>query len=156
MINYNNTINVISDFRGKYYFLSNFYSAPVEYDGFVYSNNEAAFQSAKCIVHQDRRRFTNLPPNVAKALGRRIRLRADWEQIKDQTMYQIVKNKFLQNTDLANRLLQTESATLIEGNTWGDNYWGISPYNGPRSETSTNNHLGKILMKVRYELKNRK
>ena len=38
---------MIDNFRGKYYFLSNFYNAPVEYEGILYTNNEAAFQSAK-------------------------------------------------------------------------------------------------------------
>ena len=38
---------MISAFRGKYYFLSNFYAAPVVWDGVSYKNNEAAFQSAK-------------------------------------------------------------------------------------------------------------
>jgi predicted NAD-dependent protein-ADP-ribosyltransferase YbiA (DUF1768 family) len=37
----------INKFRGKYFFLSNFYGHPVEYDGLTYKNNEAAFQSAK-------------------------------------------------------------------------------------------------------------
>lgn len=38
----------ISEFRGEYYFLSNFYSAPVTYNGICFENNEAAFQAAKC------------------------------------------------------------------------------------------------------------
>ena len=38
----------ISEFRGEYYFLSNFYSAPVTYNGMCFENNEAAFQAAKC------------------------------------------------------------------------------------------------------------
>lgn len=38
----------IDEFRGKYFFLSNFYPAPVEYQGYRFENNEAAFQAAKC------------------------------------------------------------------------------------------------------------
>ena len=38
----------ISAFRGAYDFLSNFYPAPITYNGLVFKNNEAAFQSAKC------------------------------------------------------------------------------------------------------------
>ena len=44
---------VIDSFRGEYDFLSNFYSAPVEYQGIVYQNTEAAFQAQKCIVEND-------------------------------------------------------------------------------------------------------
>ena len=39
----------ISEFRGEYYFLSNFYSAPVTYNGMCFENNEAAFQAAKVL-----------------------------------------------------------------------------------------------------------
>lgn len=35
----------INEFKGEYAFLSNFYSAPVEYKGQVFQNNEAAFQA---------------------------------------------------------------------------------------------------------------
>ena len=43
----------ISEFRGEYYFLSNFYSAPVTYNGMCFENNEAAFQARRPLwVHQ--------------------------------------------------------------------------------------------------------
>ena len=38
---------MIDSFRGKYFFLSNFYGSPVLYDGITYQNNEAAFQAQK-------------------------------------------------------------------------------------------------------------
>ena len=47
---------MINEFRGKYYFLSNFYEAPVTWNGITYQNNEAAFQSAK--VTDDKIRAT--------------------------------------------------------------------------------------------------
>ncbi|NWN81082.1 NADAR family protein, partial [Bacillus sp. (in: firmicutes)] len=47
---------------------------------------------------------------------------------------------------LKNKLLQTGESILIEGNTWGDKIWGVC--NGVGE-----NKLGKILMKVRNELK---
>ena len=46
---------MIDKFRGKYFFLSNFYVAPVEYQGLTYRNNEAAFQSAKAKNKKDKR-----------------------------------------------------------------------------------------------------
>lgn len=147
---------VISNFRGKYYFLSNFYSAPIFYDGLSFLNNEAAFQSCKCANGMKRKDFCMLPPNEAKALGRKVGLRYDWEQVKDGIMLKVVRAKFKQNPDLANRLLATGKARLIEGNDWGDNYWGISPYSNDNPEMPWNNHLGKILMMVREELKDRK
>lgn len=135
---------MINEFKGKYYFLSNFYSAPVEYDGLLYQNNEAAFQSAKCINKKDREQFINLPPNEAKRLGRRVKLRNDWEEIKDQVMYDIVKDKFTRNKDLKEKLLATGDKYLEEGNWWKDYYWGVCNGKGQ-------NKLGAILMRVRDE-----
>ena len=103
----------ISAFRGAYDFLSNFYPAPITYDGLVFKNNEAAFQAAKC--PERRAEFCCLNPSEAKRLGRRVKLRNDWDQIKDMVMYEICKAKFRQNPDLAERLISTSDFELIEG-----------------------------------------
>ena len=87
----------ISEFRGEYYFLSNFYSAPVTYNGMCFENNEAAFQAAKCPERMTE--FCRLNPSEAKRLGRRVELRGDWEAVKDTVMYEICKAKFSQNPD---------------------------------------------------------
>ena len=136
---------MINKFRGKYYFLSNFYETPVTWNGLTYLNNEAAFQSAKSF--SDRECFTNLDPSSAKKLGRKVQLRSDWENVKDDVMYEICKAKFSQNTELKKRLLSTGNEHLEEGNTWGDKIWGT--VNGIGE-----NRLGKILMRIREELRN--
>ena len=133
----------ISEFRGEYYFLSNFYSAPVTYNGMCFENNEAAFQAAKCPERMTE--FCRLNPSEAKRLGRRVKLRGDWEAVKDTVMYEICKAKFSQNPDLADKLVATKDAELIEGNTWGDRIWGVCDGVGE-------NRLGKILMRVRAVL----
>lgn len=135
----------ISEFKGKYFFLSNYYTAPVEYDGILYLNNEAAFQAAKCLAVGERKRFAYLTPPDAKRLGRSVLLRKDWEQVKTQVMYEICLCKFTQNPQLAKMLLETGDAELIEGNTWGDRVWGVCKGEGE-------NRLGKILMRVRAEI----
>lgn len=76
----------ISEFRGEYYFLSNFYSAPVTYNGMCFENNEAAFQAAKCPERMTE--FCRLNPSEAKRLGRRVKLRGDWEAVKDTVIWQ--------------------------------------------------------------------
>lgn len=136
---------MINEFRGKYYFLSNFYETPVTWNGLTYLNNEAAFQSAK--TFSDRECFTNLDPSSAKKLGRKVQLRSDWENVKNDVMYEICKAKFSQNTELKKRLLSTGNEHLEEGNTWGDKIWGT--VNGVGE-----NRLGKILMRIREELRN--
>lgn len=148
---------MIDSFRGKYYFLSNFYNARVTYKGFTFQNNESAFQSAKLIdfskvgetkLWYDGKEYSFLdaPPNVAKMIGRRVPLRPDWEEVKYDVMYEIVKAKFIQNPDLKEKLLSTGDEYLVEGNHWGDRTWG--QVNGVGK-----NWLGKILMKVREELR---
>lgn len=133
----------ILSFRSKYYFLSNFYMAQVTYNGITYCNNEAAFQAQKDLSRSEE--FKELAPNDAKRLGRRVNLRPDWEDVKLDIMYGIVKAKFEQNPELSAKLIATGDTHLEEGNTWGDRTWGTVDGNG-------NNLLGLILMKVREEL----
>ena len=136
---------MIDSFTGQYFFLSNFYDAPVVFEGIEYKNNEAAFQAQKTTDPSIRARFSVYPPNIAKREGRRVSLRPDWESVKDEIMYQICLCKFEQNRDCLEKLLSTKTAKLVEGNTWGDTYWGVC--NGVGE-----NHLGEILMRVRSEL----
>jgi ribA/ribD-fused uncharacterized protein len=135
---------LINEFRGKYYFLSNFSPSKIELNGFVFDNGESAFHSFKDMSRQSE--FVGLDPSKAKAKGRRVNLRQDWEQVKDNIMYDVVKAKFTQNEDLKEKLLATGDEYLIEGNTWFDVYWGVCNGKG-------NNMLGKILMMVRKELR---
>lgn len=136
----------INSFRGDYFFLSNFYDAPVEYNGLIYQNNEAAFQAQKCRYEEDRKAFTEMNGSEAKKAGRRVSLRSDWETVKIQVMRELVLAKFTQNPELRDELLATGDAYLEEGNTWGDRIWGT--VNGVGA-----NNLGKILMEVRAELR---
>lgn len=94
-----------------------------------------------------RRAFAELDASDAKKLGRQVPLRGDWEEVKDNIMYEICKAKFTQNEDLKEKLLATGNDILEEGNTWGDRVWGT--VNGVGE-----NRLGKILMRVREELRN--
>ena len=133
----------IDHFRGEYAFLSNFWEAPVTYQGLTYGSNEAAFQAQKCMTEGEKMEFS-----ASKKLGRRVQLRPDWEEVKVGIMEEIVRAKFTQNEDLKWRLIGTGDAYLEEGNTWHDTCWGVDAKTG-----AGQNHLGKILMKVREELK---
>lgn len=133
----------ITSFRGKYAFLSNFYEAPVRYNGFSFMNNEAAFQAMK--NPREAYRFTGLNAREAKSLGREVRLRLDWEDVKVRIMYEICLAKFSQRPELKARLLATGDAFIEEGNGWGDTEWGVCNGIGK-------NRLGKILMLVRSDL----
>jgi N-glycosidase YbiA len=136
----------IGTFQGQYRFLSNFWPATVEYEGIVYPDVEHAYQSAKTLDMNQRRRIAALPtPAEAKRAGEALPLRADWLQIKYQVMLVCVRYKFTHHPELAEKLLATGDAYLQEGNYWGDRIWGV--YQGQGT-----NWLGKILMRVRNEL----
>lgn len=138
--------NEINSFKGEYSFLSNFKKCEVEFEGLTYPSVEHAFQAAKTLDTDKRLRFTKGSPIYAKGMGRRLKLRSDWEEVKDSVMYVCLKSKF-QNNDMRKKLLATGDAVLIEGNNHGDLYWGMVNGEGQ-------NRLGQLLMKVRDEIKN--
>ncbi len=144
------TFRTINDFHAEgYEFLSNFYSVPITYKGLKYQNSEAAFQAQKVLDDEEKIPFTQASARQAKSLGRMVNLRRDWEFVKVNLMLEITRAKFEQNPDLAEKLLATENAMLVEGNRWNDTCWGVDSKNGKGE-----NYLGKILMCVRSELKN--
>lgn len=146
---------MIDNFEGKYRFLSNFYNSEIEYEGIVYPTVEHAFQAAKTMDISERQQIANLEtPGAAKRAGRRVALRKDWEQVKDQVMYDCIKAKF-SNPELAKMLLATGDEELVEGTTWHDNYWGNCICEKCKDKQGRN-QLGKTLMKVREEIKNGK
>jgi predicted NAD-dependent protein-ADP-ribosyltransferase YbiA (DUF1768 family) len=61
-------------------------------------------------------------------------------------MYIAVSEKFKQNKDLSEKLIATGDMELVEHNWWKDKFWGKHFGEGE-------NYLGRILMKVRKELK---
>lgn len=135
----------ISEFKGKYFFLSNFYKKPFIYNGLLWPSAEHAFQAAKSINSKEIELIrTAENPSLAKRLGRRTRLRQDWEQVKDGLMEEILQAKFT-DAHLSNLLLSTSPCTLIEGNNWGDTYWGV--------DGTGLNKLGILLMKIRDKAK---
>lgn len=140
----------IEEFDGPYAFLSNFYPAPITYGGVLYPCVECAYQAQKCNDVLDRIQFTDVTPGKAKRMGRKIetsgKLRADWDEVKDEIMLECVRAKFAMHPQLALRLIRTGTQELIEGNTWKDRYWGV--YEGKGQ-----NKLGLILQQVRAEIR---
>lgn len=149
----------IDNFRGEYGFLSNFYECTVKYKGITYKHTEGAFQAQKTHDEEKKQYIATLSASdCKKACGRRglggfkLELRPDWEDVKDNIMYEIVRAKFEQNAGLRERLLATGDAELVEGNTWHDNHWGDCKCAKCRNIPGKN-MLGKMLMRVREELR---
>jgi ribA/ribD-fused uncharacterized protein len=139
-------LQVISRFYGEYAFLSNFYECEVMYDGILFPTAEHAYQAAKTTFQHQRLAILNCEtPGQAKRMGRRVSLRDGWDEMKIDAMRRIVRDKFKRNPALCKRLIETGDRDLVEGNYWGDNFWGKANSDGL-------NWLGKILMEVREEL----
>jgi len=135
----------INKFAGDYGVFSNFYYSPIWDDGIEYPTVEHYFQAMKTLDPNQRRTISiAATPGAAKRMGRRVKLRDDWEQVKERYMLFALRQKFLDPT-LKEKLLATGDTYLEEGNSWGDTYWGVC--NGVGK-----NRLGYLLMQVREEL----
>lgn len=76
-------------------------------------------------------------------------VRQDWPEYKLEAMRIAQIRKFAAGTKMAKMLLSTDDKELIQGNTHGDTFWGVSPPGSRNGE----NHLGIILMARREELR---
>lgn len=139
---------MINCFDGEFAFLSNFYESPIEFEGIVYPTNEHFFQAMKTLDINERRTIANCAtPGQAKRMGRRVSLRSDWEQVKEDIMFQGLCIKFTDRL-LSSWLLETGNEELVEGTTWHDNEWGNCSC--PKcAHIEGKNKLGKLLMRVR-------
>ncbi len=142
--------NPILEFRGQYHFLSNFYSCEIEWLGYIYPTVEHAFQAAKFANHPtivDEIRKAESPGRTkAIASKYRNRIEPSWFIFsRELVMYWLLKQKFSPGSQLAAKLLATGDRQLVEGNRWGDTFWGVC--NGVGE-----NNLGQILMCIRSEL----
>ena len=136
-------------FRGKRAFLSNYHEAQFIIDGKIYNSVEHFFHASKADneIEHEMVRNANTPAE-AKKLGRSVHLRSDWEEEKINIMYLGLLAKFCCHLNLAIKLVETGDDTLEELNDWNDMFWGIN------IETREGqNMLGKLLMKVRTEIK---
>lgn len=138
---------MIDSFKGENRFLSNFWPAEVQLDGATYPSVEHAYVAAKTLDPKLREVAQSLPTaGDVKRFGKKLKLRADWDDVKLDVMRDLVRQKF-QHAELRDKLRATGDQPLVEGNTWGDRFWGVCRGEGE-------NHLGRILMEVRAEMSN--
>ena len=138
--------HAIIHFKDEYFFLSNFYNCDIVYEGISYKSTEVAFQAQKCTDKKKKLEFSTMSPGQAKKLGKEVKLREDWEDVKVDIMRRVVKAKFDQHIELQEQLVATGNRCLIEVNVWHDKFWGVSGGKGK-------NMLGRILMDLRKEYK---
>jgi ribA/ribD-fused uncharacterized protein len=141
---------MITEFKGKYDFLSNFYESPVELKGLVFPTAEHAFQAAKAKNPYDMLWvLESRTPGIAKRRGRQVEIKPNWDQDRIGEMLIVVTAKF-RNPELRGWLQATHDQKLVEGNYWHDQFWG-SCNCSEHADVDGKNYLGKILMYVRKQ-----
>lgn len=129
---------------------SNFFQKQVVVDGIPYKTAEHYYQSKKFEGTKWEEYIRNQSTAMLAAHeGRRedLQLRPDWEDVKEDVMYKVLKEKF-KDDGLRNLLLSTNEEELIE-NSPTDRYWG-------RHNGVGQNRLGELLMQLRGEIRNKK
>lgn len=149
---------MIKEFKGKYRFLSNFFSSLIQHEGITYPTVEHFFQAMKTLIRAERIAISQAPKAwIAKKMaspngykGFKITLRPDWEDIKVIVMMDGLRAKF-KHPELAKQLIATYPQQLVEGNWWNDVFWGVRLKDG-----FGKNMLGKCLSIIRLEFINKK
>jgi ribA/ribD-fused uncharacterized protein len=142
-------------------YLGNWYPSPFTTNNIKFSNNEQyfmwrkqqLFDSTNTVLEAQILSATN--PKVMKDLGRLVKNfdQTTWDQHKYAIMKAGIYEKFTQNPDLKQKLLDTKDIILVEASPF-DKVWGIGlnvtdakikPWKGE-------NLLGKALMDIRSSL----
>jgi len=135
---------MITEFSGQYRWLSNFWPVLVTFEGIVYPSTENAYQASKT-YSEYREPYKYYTPGRAKREGAKVAIRPDWDKLAVMTELQDLK---YDDPWLQNLLVLTGDQHIIEGNTWGDTFWGECPLG------TGDNNLGKIIMAKREKIRN--
>lgn len=113
----------ISDEYGCF---SNFAHYPFIVDGVTWHTSEHYFQAHKFLDEEyfDKIRMAESPMKAANlGRSRKVAIRDDWENVKDDIMRRAVYEKFTQNEEILHILLYTGDQEIVEATT-NDYYWG--------------------------------
>jgi len=169
-------MSTVNKFRGAFAFLSNFWKEEFWVDAYdlyflvtgknpgfsesrSFSTVEHLFQALKQPPGDVFDYYgAEMSPGEVKKAGRRGLLREDWIEFRLDAMRFCIEAKFATSRyGLGKGLIETGDAILVEGNTWGDNFWGSSPSvlkTGQLFSPQSENWLGRILMERRATLQN--
>lgn len=132
-------------------YLCNLSAYDVFYDGLLWPTAEHCYQAQKHrdYGYRERIRLCKTPEEAIK-LGRDETSPSyrhdDWYDVRVDIMHDVVLAKFTQHEELKKLLLDTGNMQIFE-HTANDRFWGDN------LDGTGENHLGKVLMQVRSELK---
>ena len=133
------------------------------YGRYTYSSAEQLMMAQKALLFQDFEIFDKIlkttSPKTLKRLGKQVKNYDDaiWSQVRHLMMHRGIRAKFQQNSDLLQKLIDTNESILAECSPY-DKIWGIGlAVDDVRIQETAKwkgkNLLGSILMNVRSELK---
>ena len=139
-------------YENQFYVLSNFAAFCLDWKGFKFMTSEAAYHWEK--FNAPRRGEIQLQilfassAHAALQIARynKDKVRPEWDTVKKEVMYRILKEKAMQHEYVRRQLLLTGNRELIE-DSWRDDFWGWGP------NKDGQNILGKLWMEVRSELR---
>jgi ribA/ribD-fused uncharacterized protein len=138
---------MITEFKGKYDWLSNFAPAQIESGIYIFPSVEHAYMSEKS--NADLWKMFCVETESAgkvKVASRSLFLPSDWHETKVEIMNGFLIKKF-SHEPYRTLLINTGSQLISEGNWWNDTFWGVC-----LKLNSGQNILGKLIMKIRRNL----
>ena len=111
---------------------SNFYPCKFTFDGVEWKSSEQCFMAQKAKFFYDKETYglivKSTSPKDAKKLGRLVKGFDDekWSKVREDVMYNIVLQKFLQNNDLQLLITRKDlmNKTFVEGSPY-DGIYGV-------------------------------
>jgi N-glycosidase YbiA len=153
----------IEKYEGDYRWLSNFDPVRITYEGAIYDSIEHAYQAAKTVDMEERKRFQSgvmvakgknpqtgkmvvgyMTAADAKRAGRHLQVRSGWEEMKVPLMKDLKRQKYSKQP-FKRLLLETGDAEIIHGVWWNDTFWGVRYGIGKNID-------GRLTMDIRAEL----
>lgn len=143
---------VIGFYPREFYPFDNFSSFKVEWNGYLFSSVEEAYQAASFMGSDEElvekiKKSHSADEAQRIAYANRDKRREDWDDVKISIMEELLRLKIKQNPYVKKKLLQTEDYMIVEDSP-KDDFWGWGP------NSNGQNNLGKLWMKLREELKN--
>ena len=143
---------IIGFYPREFYPFDNFSSFKVEWNGYLFSSVEEAYQAAS-FMGSDEELVEKIKKSHSADEAQRIsyanrdKRREDWDDVKISIMEELLRLKIEQNPYVKKKLLQTEDYMIVEDSP-KDDFWGWGP------NRNGQNNLGKLWMKLREGLKN--
>ncbi len=139
-------------YEHDFYIFSNFSSFAIEWKGDLWMTSEHVYQAEKFedpTIRKEIQECRSAHNAMKTAHKHRSAYRENWDNLKLAVMKEILHTKVEQHPYVKKKLLESGDKELIE-NSWRDDYWGW----GPNKDGA--NHLGKLWMQVRDEVRNQK